>query len=68
MNKALIDCPAEAGHHNSCDDERKGEVEVAIDQAISTENPGNCSRNRVLTDRSHPRDLQILDFTLNAME
>jgi hypothetical protein len=34
MNQILADRPAESGHHNSCHDQRKKEVEVAIHQAI----------------------------------
>jgi hypothetical protein len=39
MNQKVIDRPAETGHHNSCHNQRKEEVEVAIHQAASAEYP-----------------------------
>jgi hypothetical protein len=39
MKQKVIDRPAETGHHKPCHNQRKKEVEVAIHQTASAEEP-----------------------------
>jgi hypothetical protein len=62
VNQPLINRLTETGYHNNRNHKGKEQVEVAVDQPISTQDTRHGTHNRLLAHRSHSTNLQIIHF------